>query len=117
MKIGIIGAGQLGRMLALAGYPLAQQFRFLDTSADSPGGQVAPIITGAFDDPRSLERLAADVDLVTYEFENVPVAALQQACRPCSQALKLPLRGMIQHHLGGALLRTRQVMTGLQGLA
>ena len=78
MKICIIGAGQLGRMLALAGYPLAQQFRFLDTSADAPGGQVAPIITGAFDDPHSLERLAADVDLVTYEFENVPVAALQQ---------------------------------------
>ena len=78
VKIGIIGAGQLGRMLALAGYPLAQQFRFLDTSAESPGGQVAPIITGAFDDPHSLERLAADVDLVTYEFENVPVAALQK---------------------------------------
>jgi 5-(carboxyamino)imidazole ribonucleotide synthase len=78
VKIGIIGAGQLGRMLALAGYPLAQQFRFLDASTDAPGGQVAPIITGAFDDPHSLERLAADVDLVTYEFENVPVAALQQ---------------------------------------
>jgi 5-(carboxyamino)imidazole ribonucleotide synthase len=78
VKIGVIGAGQLGRMLALAGYPLAQQFVFLDSAADSPGGQVAPIITGAFDDPRSLERLAAGVDLVTYEFENVPVAALQQ---------------------------------------
>ena len=78
MKIGIIGAGQLGRMLALAGYPLAQRFLFLDTSADAPGAQVAPIITGAFDDPQSLERLAADVDLVTYEFENVPVEALQR---------------------------------------
>ena len=84
MKIGVIGAGQLGRMLALAGYPLAQQFLFLDTSADAPGAQVAPIITGAFDDPQSLERLAAEVDLVTYEFENVPVAALQRvaATRP-----------------------------------
>jgi 5-(carboxyamino)imidazole ribonucleotide synthase len=84
MKIGIIGAGQLGRMLALAGYPLAQQFLFLDASADSPGAQVAPIVTGAFDDPRSLERLAAEVDLVTYEFENVPVAALEKvaATRP-----------------------------------
>jgi 5-(carboxyamino)imidazole ribonucleotide synthase len=84
MKIGIIGAGQLGRMLALAGYPLAQQFVFLDSTADSPGGQVAPIVTGAFDDPRSLERLAAEVDLVTYEFENVPVAALEKvaATRP-----------------------------------
>jgi 5-(carboxyamino)imidazole ribonucleotide synthase len=81
MKIGVIGAGQLGRMLALAGYPLALQFRFLDASADSPGGQVAPIVTGAFDDPQSLERLAADVDLVTYEFENVPVAALQKVAQ------------------------------------
>jgi 5-(carboxyamino)imidazole ribonucleotide synthase len=78
MRIGIIGAGQLGRMLALAGYPLALQFRFLDSAADSPGGQVAPIVSGAFDDPRSLARLAADVDLVTYEFENVPVAALER---------------------------------------
>lgn len=78
MKVGVIGAGQLGRMLALAGYPLALQFRFLDASADSPGGQVAPIVTGAFDDPHSLGRLAGQVDLVTYEFENVPVAALEQ---------------------------------------
>ena len=78
MRIGVIGAGQLGRMLALAGYPLSLQFRFLDASADSPGGQVAPIVTGAFDDPQSLERLAAQVDLVTYEFENVPVAALEK---------------------------------------
>ena len=78
MRIGVIGAGQLGRMLALAGYPLSLQFRFLDASADSPGGQVAPIVTGAFDDPQSLERLADQVDLVTYEFENVPVAALEK---------------------------------------
>jgi 5-(carboxyamino)imidazole ribonucleotide synthase len=85
MKIGIIGAGQLGRMLALAGYPLALQFRFLDSSPDSPGAQVAPIITGAFDDPDSLRRLAAEVDLVTYEFENVPVSALEAVAtsRPC----------------------------------
>jgi 5-(carboxyamino)imidazole ribonucleotide synthase len=78
MKIGVIGAGQLGRMLALAGYPLSLQFCFLDASADSPGGQVAPIVTGPFDDPQSLERLAAGVDLVTYEFENVPVTALEK---------------------------------------
>jgi 5-(carboxyamino)imidazole ribonucleotide synthase len=94
MKIGIIGAGQLGRMLALAGYPLALQFRFLDSSADSPGGQVGPIVTGAFDDPRSLERLAAETDLVTYEFENVPVGALQQVarsrpCQPPVEALRV----------------------------
>jgi 5-(carboxyamino)imidazole ribonucleotide synthase len=76
MRIGIIGAGQLGRMLALAGYPLGLRFVFLDQSADAPGAQVAPIICGAFDDPQRLAELARDVDVVTFEFENVPVTAL-----------------------------------------
>ncbi len=48
--------------------------------------------------------------------EHGSLAALQQACRACLAALKLPLRGMIQHHLGPTVLRTRQVMTGLQNL-
>jgi 5-(carboxyamino)imidazole ribonucleotide synthase len=85
MKIGIIGAGQLGQMLALAGFPLALQFRFLDSSPGSPGAQVAPIVVGAFDDIEALRKLAGEVDVVTYEFENVPVAALHEmaATRPC----------------------------------
>jgi 5-(carboxyamino)imidazole ribonucleotide synthase len=85
MKIGIIGAGQLGQMLALAGFPLALQFRFLDSSPESPGAQVAPIVVGAFDDLKALRKLAAETDIVTYEFENVPVAALHEmaAARPC----------------------------------
>jgi 5-(carboxyamino)imidazole ribonucleotide synthase len=85
MKIGIIGAGQLGQMLALAGFPLALQFRFLDSSPGSPGAQVAPIVVGAFDDIEALRKLAGEVDIVTYEFENVPVAALHEmaATRPC----------------------------------
>jgi 5-(carboxyamino)imidazole ribonucleotide synthase len=104
MKIGVIGAGQLGRMLALAGYPLSLQFRFLDASADSPGGQVAPIVTGAFDDPQSLERLAAEVDLVTYEFENVPVAALQKvaqtrAVHPPVEALRVSQDRLLEKQL------------------
>jgi DNA repair protein RecO (recombination protein O) len=48
--------------------------------------------------------------------EHGSLAALRQACRPCLSALKLPLRGMIQHHLGATVLRTRQVMMGLQSL-
>ena len=85
MKIGIIGAGQLGQMLALAGFPLALQFRFLDSSPESPGTRVAPIVVGAFDDIEALRKLAGEVDVVTYEFENVPVAALHEmaAARPC----------------------------------
>jgi 5-(carboxyamino)imidazole ribonucleotide synthase len=77
MKIGIIGAGQLGRMLALAGYPLGLRFVFLDTSSDAPGAQVGRIIHGAFDDPIKLGQLADEVDVVTFDVENVPVAAVE----------------------------------------
>ena len=77
MRIGIIGAGQLGRMLALAGYPLGLRFVFLDQSADAPGGQVGQIVTGAFDDAERLQELARAVDVVTFDVENVPVAAVQ----------------------------------------
>jgi 5-(carboxyamino)imidazole ribonucleotide synthase len=76
MKIGIIGAGQLGRMLALSGYPLGLRFVFVDTSADAPGAQVGRIITGAFDDPSKLAQLADEVDVVTFDVENVPVSAV-----------------------------------------
>ncbi len=77
MKIGIIGAGQLGRMLALAGYPLGLRFVFVDQSADAPGGQVGEIITGAFDDPAALATLADRVDVVTFDVENVPESAVR----------------------------------------
>lgn len=78
MKVGIIGAGQLGRMLALAGYPLGLKFVFLDQSSDAPGAQVGPLIRGAFDDPASLHKLAAEVDVVTFDVENVPVDAVRK---------------------------------------
>ena len=94
MKIGIVGAGQLGRMLAVAGYPLALQFQFLDASGDTPGGRIAPIVTGAFDDLQSLRRLANGVDLLTYEFENIPVETLkvvaaEKTCLPPIEALRV----------------------------
>ncbi|MGH8306692.1 MAG: 5-(carboxyamino)imidazole ribonucleotide synthase [Gammaproteobacteria bacterium] len=75
-RIGIIGAGQLGRMLALAGYPLGLKFVFLDKSTDTPGGQVGEIILGDFSDPQKITALAAQADLLTYDVENVPVEAL-----------------------------------------
>jgi 5-(carboxyamino)imidazole ribonucleotide synthase len=78
MRIGIIGAGQLGRMLALAGYPLGLRFVFLDQSEDAPGAQVGRIVAGAFDDPRRLAELARTVDIVTFDVENVPVDAIRE---------------------------------------
>jgi 5-(carboxyamino)imidazole ribonucleotide synthase len=77
MKIGIIGAGQLGRMLALSGYPLGLRFVFLDSSLDAPGAQVGRIVQGAFDDPAKLSELADEVDVVTFDVENVPVHAVE----------------------------------------
>jgi 5-(carboxyamino)imidazole ribonucleotide synthase len=77
MKIGIIGAGQLGRMLALAGYPLGQRFVFVDADPEAPGAQVGRIIHGRFDDPAALAALAASVDVVTFDVENVPQQAAE----------------------------------------
>jgi len=76
--VGVIGGGQLGRMLALAGIPLGLSFRFLDPSPDAPAGEVGELLVGAYDDPAYLDRLADGAAVVTYEFENVPVAAARR---------------------------------------
>jgi len=75
MLIGVLGAGQLGRMLALAGLPLGFRFRFLDPSPESPAGQVAEQIVGGYEDPAALKEFCRGLDVATWEFENVPVAA------------------------------------------
>jgi 5-(carboxyamino)imidazole ribonucleotide synthase len=75
VTIGILGGGQLGYMLALAGYPLGLHFRFLDPSPEAPVGRIASRITAQFTDRPALKKFAAGLELVTYEFENVPVEA------------------------------------------
>ena len=74
MKVGIIGAGQLGRMLALAGYPLGLRFRFLDPNPASPAAALGEFIAADYDDPDALRRFADGLDVATYEFENVPAS-------------------------------------------
>jgi len=75
MTVAILGAGQLGRMLALAGYPLGLRFRLLDPTPASPAAALAEQLVGPFDQPESLALLAQGAACVTYEFENVPVEA------------------------------------------
>jgi 5-(carboxyamino)imidazole ribonucleotide synthase len=75
VTIGILGGGQLGYMLALAGYPLGLRFRFLDPSPEAPVGRIAQRVTADFLDENAMEKFANGLELVTYEFENVPVAA------------------------------------------
>lgn len=75
MTIGILGGGQLGYMLALAGYPLGLHFRFLDPSPEAPVGRIAHRVTAEYTDESALEKFAHGLEVVTYEFENVPVQA------------------------------------------
>ncbi len=84
MRIGVLGAGQLGRMLALAGRPLGIEFLMYDPSADATGGRVAPLVVGAFDDRRALDRFARRVDVVTVDWENVPATSLRAIARSVS---------------------------------
>jgi 5-(carboxyamino)imidazole ribonucleotide synthase len=71
--IGVLGGGQLGRMLALAGLPLGLHFRFLDPSATAPASSLGELYCGDYQDPGLLPRFVEGLDLVTYEFENVPL--------------------------------------------
>jgi 5-(carboxyamino)imidazole ribonucleotide synthase len=74
VNIGVLGGGQLGRMLALAGYPLGHGFVFLDPAPEALCGLGSHLVAKP-DDAAALAELAARVDLITYEFENVPAAA------------------------------------------
>ncbi|WAH66050.1 5-(carboxyamino)imidazole ribonucleotide synthase [Xanthomonas hortorum] len=76
--VGILGGGQLARMLVLAGAPLGLRFAVFDPAADACAGQVAPLQVGAFDQTAALAAFAAQVDVITFDFENVPAASAQQ---------------------------------------
>lgn len=77
--IGILGGGQLGRMLAQAAARLGFDAAILEREHDAPAGRVAArVIEGAYDDPDALARLAEVAGVVTYEFENVPAASVER---------------------------------------
>ena len=77
MRVGIIGAGQLGQMLGHAARQLGVEVCYVDPSVNPPAASCGEVLQSNFDDPVALTRLAESCDVVTYEFENVPVAALQ----------------------------------------
>jgi 5-(carboxyamino)imidazole ribonucleotide synthase len=77
MKVGILGAGQLGRMLALAGIPLGVEFVLYDSNPDACAAGVGEFICGEFDDMDKLTAFAKKVDVVTLEWENIPVSVLE----------------------------------------
>ncbi len=77
MRIGVLGGGQLARMLALAGYPLGLEFVFLCPVRDACAAPLGEHLRADFEDGAALQRLAAKVDRVTYEFESVPAATVE----------------------------------------
>ncbi|MED1606110.1 MULTISPECIES: 5-(carboxyamino)imidazole ribonucleotide synthase [Cytobacillus] len=79
--IGIIGGGQLGRMMALSAKANGFRIAVLDPTEDSPCGQVADVkIVSAYDDMNAIKQLASISDIVTYEFENISAEALDWLC-------------------------------------
>lgn len=90
--LGVLGGGQLARMLALAAAPLGVNTLVVDGVADACAGQVAPLIVADWTDYAALEAFAARVDVVTFDFENVPAEtarwlAERVAVFPAPQAL------------------------------
>src|SRR3954454_13376192 len=75
--IGILGGGQLGRMFAIAARRMGYRVHAFDPTQDCPTGQIADVeVNAAYDDVAAAERFARDVDVVTFEFENVPAETL-----------------------------------------
>lgn len=93
MKIGVIGAGQLGQMLGVAGVALGHRFTFIDPNPDAPAAAIGPLVKASFDDVHAISRLDAVSDVLTYEFENVPVSSLSGVPRervfPPQEALEV----------------------------
>ena len=92
--VGILGAGQLGRMLALAGVPLGRRFALYDPDRDAPAGGLGDFHCAGWDNRARLEAFADGCDVVTYEFENVPVdvarlLSKRVPVRPAPRALEV----------------------------
>lgn len=79
--IGILGGGQLARMMALAGYPLGFKFVFFDPKESACAGQVGPLTVADYGNEVAIEEFCQQVDCVTLDFENVPVETLRHIAK------------------------------------
>ena len=98
-RIGILGGGQLGRMLALAAARLGHPCHIYDPDPTCPAGHVARATAGAWDDAAALAAFSREVDVITFEFENIPLhalAALQAPVRPGPRSLEVSQDRLIE---------------------
>jgi 5-(carboxyamino)imidazole ribonucleotide synthase len=82
-RIGVLGGGQLGRMLGLAGIPLGMSFVFLDPAADACAAATGELLQAGFSDTGAARDLAARVDVATFDFENVPESTARTLLDTC----------------------------------
>lgn len=75
--VGILGGGQLARMLALSGAPLGLRFLVMDAASDACASQFAPMVVGDYTDQAALAEFASKIDVATFDFENVPAESGQ----------------------------------------
>ncbi len=80
-RVGVLGGGQLGRMLGLAGIPLGLEFRFYDPGSATPVSGIGRHQRAAWTDDKALDDFAESVDVLTWEFENIPVATAERLAR------------------------------------
>lgn len=82
--VGILGGGQLARMMALAGIPLGLQFRILDPAADACAAALGELLQAGFDDINAASELGQSVDVATYDFENIPAESANALLQHCA---------------------------------
>lgn len=104
MRLGILGGGQLARMMALAAYPLNIKCTFLDPAGDACASSLGQLIKANYDDPDGLKQLASSSDCVTFEFENVPAEALASLAKqvpayPAANALLISQDRLVEKNL------------------
>lgn len=109
MNVGVLGAGQLGRMLAMTSSSLGVRFRFYDPNPDSPARAFGELTVADYGDSRALEEFSDGLDVVTYEFESIPLAAVETVRKrvpvyPALQALEVAQDRVLEkrcfQHLG-----------------
>jgi 5-(carboxyamino)imidazole ribonucleotide synthase len=102
--VAVLGGGQLGRMLGLAGRPLGVAFRFLDPAPDATAGAVGPLLIGALGDAARVQEVARGATVVTYEWEGVPADAARAAAgsapvRPDPRALEVAQDRLVEKEM------------------
>lgn len=119
--IGILGGGQLGRMLALAAARLGFDVHIFAPEADGPAERVAARATNApFDDLDAIARFAGACDVVTYEFENVPLASAEEAAkhaplRPGLKALRISQDRVLEKEFANGIGAETVMFAALDG--